>query len=61
MSAKLKKRSWGEFLGEDRSDHRLIITGKTVLTEDGDHSRIELHLNNLLAIFPDIEEEVRFI
>ncbi len=58
MSAKLKKRSWVEFSGESRSDLSLAVKGKTVLTNDGEHSRLEFHLNNLSALFPDLDEAV---
>lgn len=58
MSAKLKKRSWEEFSSKKESDKAQIVKGKTLLTESGDQSRLTFHLNNLLALFPDIDEPV---
>ena len=58
MTTKLKKRSWRDFSREEVDQAPFYLKGKTLLTEDGEHSRLEFHLNNLVALFPEISESV---
>ena len=58
MTSKLKKRTWVEYSGEKRDDTCFDLKGKTLLTDDFNHSKIEFHLNNLFALFTEIDEKV---
>lgn len=58
MSIKLKKRAWTEFSREEVDHAPFYLKGKTLLTQEGEHSRLEFHLNNLVALFPEISDSV---